>query len=388
MKRNLPNDRFVSPSKKTLFDHSYCPSTTDENEKESLPTNGGVTDHTYSTPHDNHRISVPHYYPSTSHGTMSTRATTTPNVRLSTIRTISLSVPLLSTGITANVRNAPIIRFSFLHLPRLLPSNIVTITNRPQLSLSPLPIESSSAQIRSSTVTTPLPRSLQTPTNSSSQEHLSTELSASDRTMTSTRPTLTAYGDKDMSPVEELEADGGENTLNESAAVHEAPVVLPNYSAFCYNSRNLHDGAHIGSISETCPHCHAKKWPSEPPGMCCANGKVDVPLLGPPPEPLRTLMSHDTPAAKEFRGKLRKYNSCFVMTSFQDLTRSHSCKSAMARLPLIPTTVSLSFLAALLFKLRPNSYKPSFLNFTSNTKTQPGLPNVPFLLLEMTLLVK
>ena len=104
---------------------------------------------------------------------------------------------------------------------------------------------------------------------------------------------------------------------NERAEVHDVPVPLPNYPAFHYNPRNLYDGARTGSMSATCLHCNAKKWPTEPPGICCANGKVDVPLLGPPPEPLRALLTTNTPPAKEFRNKIRTYNSCFVMTSFQ-----------------------------------------------------------------------
>ncbi|XP_065835787.1 uncharacterized protein [Oscarella lobularis] len=70
-------------------------------------------------------------------------------------------------------------------------------------------------------------------------------------------------------------------------------------------------------MSAKCRHCNAKKWPTEPPGMCCAKGKVDVPLLGNPPEPLRALLTENTSLAKEFRENIRKYNSCFVMTSFQ-----------------------------------------------------------------------
>ena len=109
-------------------------------------------------------------------------------------------------------------------------------------------------------------------------------------------------------------AENGDDTYVE---VQEVAVVLPNFPAFRYNPGNEHQGARIGSMSATCPYCMAKKWPTEPPGMCCANGKVNIPLLGPPPEPLGALLTNDTPLAKEFRKKIRTYNSCFVMTSFQ-----------------------------------------------------------------------
>ena len=99
--------------------------------------------------------------------------------------------------------------------------------------------------------------------------------------------------------------------------IHEVPLPLPNYPAFRYNPHDLYDGGRIGSMSAKCRHCNAKKWPTEPPGMCCAKGKVDVPLLGNPPEPLRALLTENTSLSKEFRENIRKYNSCFVMTSFQ-----------------------------------------------------------------------
>ena len=103
----------------------------------------------------------------------------------------------------------------------------------------------------------------------------------------------------------------------EPVQIREVPVRLPNYPAFHYNPQNLYEGARVVAMSATCLHCNAKKWPTEPPGMCCANGKVDVPLLGPPPEPLRALLTNNTPPAREFRKNIRTYNSCFVMTSFQ-----------------------------------------------------------------------
>lgn len=50
--------------------------------------------------------------------------------------------------------------------------------------------------------------------------------------------------------------------------------------------------------------------------MCCSSGKVKLPALEPPPEPLESLMSGTTPRSKHFLENIRKYNSCFQMTSF------------------------------------------------------------------------
>ncbi|GFV48812.1 uncharacterized protein TNCV_1723291 [Trichonephila clavipes] len=50
--------------------------------------------------------------------------------------------------------------------------------------------------------------------------------------------------------------------------------------------------------------------------MCCANGKVKLPELHSPPEPLSTFLSGVTRVSKHFLENIRNYNSCFQMTSF------------------------------------------------------------------------
>ncbi|KIH55919.1 hypothetical protein ANCDUO_13913 [Ancylostoma duodenale] len=65
-----------------------------------------------------------------------------------------------------------------------------------------------------------------------------------------------------------------------------------------------------------CPHCQARKFRGEPAGMCCSGGKVKLPPLNPPPEPLHSNMSGTTAESKHFLQNIRKYNSCFQMTSF------------------------------------------------------------------------
>lgn len=47
----------------------------------------------------------------------------------------------------------------------------------------------------------------------------------------------------------------------------------------------------IGALNKVCRFCNALKYKSETPGMCCANGKIVLPELLPPPEPLLTLLS-------------------------------------------------------------------------------------------------
>lgn len=65
-----------------------------------------------------------------------------------------------------------------------------------------------------------------------------------------------------------------------------------------------------------CPYCGAYKFEKEPPGMCCSNGKIDLPPLIAPPEPLLEYISGETKISKHFLNNLPSYNGCVNMTSF------------------------------------------------------------------------
>ncbi|GFY26352.1 uncharacterized protein TNCV_25491 [Trichonephila clavipes] len=77
--------------------------------------------------------------------------------------------------------------------------------------------------------------------------------------------------------------------------------------------------------------------------MCCASGKVKLPELHSPPEPLSTFLSGVTRVSKHFLENIRKYNSCFQMTSFDAMnivrenympTSSVHCSSEQYRMLL------------------------------------------------------
>lgn len=78
----------------------------------------------------------------------------------------------------------------------------------------------------------------------------------------------------------------------------------------------MHPNVVIGKMDNLCLHCHALKFKKEPPGMCCSSGKVILSSINEPPEPLQSLVSGTTPLSKHFLENIRKYNSCFQMTSF------------------------------------------------------------------------
>ncbi|RCN48933.1 hypothetical protein ANCCAN_05042 [Ancylostoma caninum] len=82
-----------------------------------------------------------------------------------------------------------------------------------------------------------------------------------------------------------------------------------------YNYRE-HPRVVIGKMDVICPHCQAKRFRGETPGMCCSGGKVKLPPLNPPPEPLLSYMPGTTTESKHFLQNIRRYNSCFQMTSF------------------------------------------------------------------------
>ncbi|UYV82497.1 hypothetical protein LAZ67_21002535 [Cordylochernes scorpioides] len=67
--------------------------------------------------------------------------------------------------------------------------------------------------------------------------------------------------------------------------------------------------------------------------MCCSNGKVRLPLIDLPPEPLRSLLSGENSDSVHFLRNIRKYNSCFLMTSFGAENQTHSVT--------FPTTFSI-----------------------------------------------
>ncbi|GFT13183.1 putative DNA helicase [Trichonephila clavipes] len=91
-----------------------------------------------------------------------------------------------------------------------------------------------------------------------------------------------------------------------------------NLSSFHYDSNNdysLHPNVVIGKMDKICMYCRALKFKNETRGMCCASGKVKR-LNYIHHQPLSTFLSGVTRVSKHFLENIRKYNSCFQMTSF------------------------------------------------------------------------
>lgn len=103
--------------------------------------------------------------------------------------------------------------------------------------------------------------------------------------------------------------------------------VVLNRAAFLYDCTvdySSHPLVRIGQMDVACEHCGALKFAGETPGLCCLNGKVKLPLLTSPPEPLQSLLRGETPESRHFLGNIQKYNGCFQMTSFgADIIEEH-----------------------------------------------------------------
>ena len=110
------------------------------------------------------------------------------------------------------------------------------------------------------------------------------------------------------------------NTKRQHAAtIRATPWDFMRNTGFQYNPTIRYE-AHpimlIGRMNIRCNACGALKWMGETAGMCCSGGKVRLQPLELPPEPLESLMTGETTRSKEFLQNIRRYNSCFQMTSF------------------------------------------------------------------------
>ncbi|CAF1552338.1 unnamed protein product [Rotaria sp. Silwood1] len=84
-----------------------------------------------------------------------------------------------------------------------------------------------------------------------------------------------------------------EDQRRRQAASRAAQWTFMEGEAFRYDSANNYDShpqLYIGQMSDVCPYCNALKWHAETRGMCCSGGKVKLPELQPPPEPLKSLI--------------------------------------------------------------------------------------------------
>ena len=69
------------------------------------------------------------------------------------------------------------------------------------------------------------------------------------------------------------------------------------------------DHTTLGTMSVVCDFCYALRWKGERAGMCCLQGKVNIPVLGSPPEPLSSLLLGEHPESKHFQDNIMRHNN-------------------------------------------------------------------------------
>ncbi|GBP05538.1 hypothetical protein EVAR_3035_1 [Eumeta japonica] len=76
-----------------------------------------------------------------------------------------------------------------------------------------------------------------------------------------------------------------------------------NRSAFRYDPQidyAQQSSVQIGDMNKICPKCSAKKWVDETNGMCCASGKVSLPSIQEPPQPIKNLLTNNHSLSRHF----------------------------------------------------------------------------------------
>ncbi|KAL4084389.1 hypothetical protein QTP88_028212 [Uroleucon formosanum] len=77
-----------------------------------------------------------------------------------------------------------------------------------------------------------------------------------------------------------------------------------------------HSKVVIAAMDKECPHFHARKFKNEPAKMCCASGKLQLPEIETPPEPLNGLLIGTHPDSIVFLKSIRISIHDFKLTSF------------------------------------------------------------------------
>ena len=71
----------------------------------------------------------------------------------------------------------------------------------------------------------------------------------------------------------------------------------------------------FGTMDTICQYCSSLRFRLEPTWLYCANGKVKLPQLTSPPEPLNSLLLRQEHLSKHFLQNIQNYNCVFQITS-------------------------------------------------------------------------
>ena len=85
--------------------------------------------------------------------------------------------------------------------------------------------------------------------------------------------------------------------------------------ALRYDSSNFEEITYLGDMNKTCPHCSSKNVNYEKKGICCNNGKTNIPQISETPV-VKSLLEGTQQHSKHFLNNASEYNNVFAMTSF------------------------------------------------------------------------
>ena len=91
--------------------------------------------------------------------------------------------------------------------------------------------------------------------------------------------------------------------------------MLKYLAALHYSATTFVCVTNVGSLSIECGYCKALRFPGERPGMCCNNGKVQLPTPFLPIEMI-PLLNGESPLSAPYLKNVQQYNNLLNFTSF------------------------------------------------------------------------
>jgi len=83
--------------------------------------------------------------------------------------------------------------------------------------------------------------------------------------------------------VQAMEHQDARLQVNCSRSILRPDLVLEAFNYRVDYDYSMHPNIIIGQMNKICLYCRALKFQKESPGMCCSNGKVNLPALEDPP---------------------------------------------------------------------------------------------------------
>ncbi|VDK78990.1 unnamed protein product [Onchocerca ochengi] len=107
----------------------------------------------------------------------------------------------------------------------------------------------------------------------------------------------------------------GQATIQKKTTIKASERTESTDQAYFLQSGRSLDHATLSKLGMRILQCNSLKFNGEMKGMRCAAGKIKLPQLREPLMSLKSLLAGYTAESEHFLSIIRKYNSCFQMTS-------------------------------------------------------------------------